>query len=134
MSIIWQVVQRPSYKPQSTIKEGKRWNFETYVSLHKEQHQILQQLEDDHGYKGVDEGTKVRYLLAGIKTDKLNTIKGQILGDPTLQRDFDHCVNLFKAFLEQVSNDRTQTFNVSRVDTQDGKPKGRGPFKSKKWV
>ena len=121
----------------SYTKEGKRWNFESYVSLHKEQHQILQQLEDDHQYKGIDEGSKVRFLLAGIKMDKLNTIKAQILGDPLLQTNFDRCVDLFKAFLEQVANDRTQTFNVSRVDTRgDGKGRnnnGKGP-KGKKWV
>ena len=63
-------IQRTSY-----THETKRWNFESYVSVHKEQHQILQQLKDDHGYKGLDEGTKVRHLLAGIKADKLNTIK-----------------------------------------------------------
>jgi hypothetical protein len=68
--------------------ESKRFNFESYVSIHKEQHQILEQLEEDHGYKGIDEGTKVRYLLSGIKTDKLNTFEGQILGDPSLQTDF----------------------------------------------
>ena len=118
----------------SYTKEGKRWNFETYVSLHKEQHQILQQLEDDHQYKGIDEGSKDRFLLAGIKTDKLNTIKAQILGDPSLQTNFDRCIDLFKAFLEQVSNDRTQTFNVSRVGTQSegrGKQKGKGSFKGR---
>jgi hypothetical protein len=117
--------------------ESKRFNFESYVSIHKEQHQILEQLEEDHGYKGMDEGTKVRHLLNGIKTDKLNVIKGQILGDPTLQTDFDRCVNLFKAYLEQVATDRSQTFNVSRVaihDDGDNKnPKGKRD-KNGKWV
>jgi hypothetical protein len=78
----------------------------------------------------------VRYLLSGIKTDKLNTIKGQILGDPSLQTGFNRCVNLFKAYLEQVANDRSQTFNVSRVAVrQDGdqKPKARRD-KGGKWV
>jgi hypothetical protein len=116
-------------------KEGKRWNFETYVSAHKEQHQILEQLEMDYGYRGMDEGSKVRHLISGIQTDKLSTIKGQILGDPALQRDFDGCVNLFKAYLEQVANDRRQTFNVSCVGTNDdgrkpndraGRPTGKG--------
>jgi hypothetical protein len=88
-------------------KEGKRWNFE--ASGHKEQHQILEQLEKDYGYKCMDKGTKVRHLIAGIQTDKLETIKGQILGTPTLQHDFDGCVNLFKAFLQQVAKDRGQT-------------------------
>jgi hypothetical protein len=120
-------------------KETKRWNFESYVSTHKDQHQILQQLEEDHGYKGMDDGTKVRFLLAGIKTNSLDTIKAQILGDPTMQQDFDRCVDLFKSFLEQVAtSERTNTFNVSRVGTAaaegDKKGKGKGPFKSRKWV
>ena len=81
-------------------KEGKRWNFESYVSLHKEQHQILQQLELDHGYKGIDDGTKVQFLLDGIKSEKLNTVKAQIFSSSDLQTDFDRCVDLFKSFLE----------------------------------
>jgi hypothetical protein len=44
-------------------KEGKWWNFETYVSTHKEQHQILEQLETDYGYSGMDDGSKVRHLI-----------------------------------------------------------------------
>jgi hypothetical protein len=85
-------------------------------------------LEEDHGYKGIDKGTEVRYLLSGIKTDKLNTFKGQILGDPSLQTDFDRCFNLFKAYLEQVANNRSQTSNVSRVAVREDdnkKPKAR---------
>jgi hypothetical protein len=31
-------------------KEGKHWNFKTYVSGHKEQHQILEQLEVEAPY------------------------------------------------------------------------------------
>ena len=123
-------------KLQSTTysKEGKRWNFETYVSLHKELHQILQQLELDHGYKGIDDGTKVRFLLDGIKSDKLNTVKAQIFSSPEFQTDFDRCVDLFKSFLEQVSTDRNQTFNVSRVGARDDDSKKRVTFKNKKWV
>jgi hypothetical protein len=104
--------------------------------MHKEQHQILKQLEEDHGYKGIGKGTKVRYLLSGIKTNKLNTVKGQILGDPSLQTDFDRCVNLFKAYLKQVANYPSQTINVSRVavrEDNDNKPKARRD-KGGKWV
>jgi hypothetical protein len=123
-------VNKMASKAEKTIaklvytKEGKRWNFEAYVSGYKEQHQILEQLEMDYGYKCMDEGAKVRHLIAGIQTDKLNTIKGQILMTSTLQRDFDGCINLFKAFLQQVANDRGQTFNVSHVSTDDGNRKG----------
>ena len=41
--------------------ERKGWNFEKYVTAHKEQHTILQGLEE-HGYKGIDERSKVRSL------------------------------------------------------------------------
>jgi hypothetical protein len=103
-------------------KEGKLWNFATYVSGHKEQHQILEQLEVNSGYNGLDDGPKVRHLSTGIHTDKLDTTKGQILGNPALQRDFDGCVNIFKAVLLQVANDQGQTFNASYLETdRDGK-------------
>lgn len=105
-----------------------------YVSLHKAQHQVLQQLKDEHDYKGLDEGTRVRHLLAGIKENKLGTIKTR---DLHKFKGTHPCrpiliVDLFKSFLEQVANDSTQTFNVSCVRTAgegSRQKKGKG-----KWV
>ena len=41
--------------------ETRYWNFEKYASLHKEQHNILESL-NKHGYTGIDQKSKVRYL------------------------------------------------------------------------
>ena len=36
--------------------EGRHWDFERYVTLHKEQHTILEGLKE-YGYAGMDEGS-----------------------------------------------------------------------------
>ena len=99
-------------------REGKRWNFEKYVRLHVEQHSILEGLVE-HGYSGIDDRSKVRFLLAGIKTDRLNAVKTQIMANPALRTDFAGCVTLFQDFISQVqsSNQEAATFNVSAVGT-----------------
>jgi hypothetical protein len=53
----------------STLYNGetKRFTWETYVRIHTEQHSFLNGLKD-YGYAGIDDSSKVRYLLKGIKT------------------------------------------------------------------
>ena len=80
--------------------EQRRWNFERYVKVHVDQHSILEGLTD-HGYSGIDVRSKVRYLLAGIKTTSLDPVRTRILSDATLRQDFDACVNLFNDFIKQ---------------------------------
>ena len=46
--------------------EGCCWDFERYATLHKEQHAFLEGLKE-YGYEGMDEGSKTRHLLSGIK-------------------------------------------------------------------
>ena len=75
--------------------EKKRWNFESYVSLMKEKHQILHQLEE-HGHSNMDEGSKVHILNHGIQTDKLNNVKTQILDNPALRNDLDYAARCIK--------------------------------------
>ena len=85
--------------------ERRHWTFEKYVMLHKDQHSILEGLIK-HSYAGIDEHSKVRYLLDGIKMDDLNMIKGQILATAALHNDFDACVTLFRDYLLQVKADK----------------------------
>lgn len=94
--------------------EKRRWNFESYVTMQKEQHEILQDLME-YGYAGIDEGTKVRYLSDGIKTTELDVCKAQILASPALQQNFDECVTLYKDFLRGRSKD--PTLNISELAT-----------------
>jgi len=67
--------------------ERRNWNFEKYVTTHKEQHHVLLSLET-HGYKGIDERSKVRYLNDGIKTSRLDTVKATILSSSEYRSNF----------------------------------------------
>ena len=96
--------------------EKRRWNFERYVSLHKRQHQILEDLKQ-LGHAGIDPRSKVRHLLNGIKTDKLDVVKSQILASTALHNDFDACVTLFKDFIQQTTGSINPTWNVSAAKT-----------------
>jgi hypothetical protein len=56
-------------KLTSTLYNGekKRFTWLTYVRIHTEQHSVLNGLKD-YGYSGIDDSSKVRHLLKGIKT------------------------------------------------------------------
>ena len=60
-------------KLKSTVYNGeqRRWDFERYVNVHKQQHSIMEGLVE-HGYTGIDPQSKVRFLLDGIKSDKFD--------------------------------------------------------------
>ena len=100
--------------------EKKRWSFEKYVKLHVDQHAILNGLTD-HGYSGIDDRSKVRHLMDGIKTKELDSVKTQILASANLRSDFDSCVTLYKDFLSQMKSTSVETeLNVSSVTQVEG--------------
>ena len=113
---------------QTTVYNGemKRWDFEKFVNLHKQQHSILDGLVL-HGYAGIDERSKVRHLVEGIKTDKLDTIKGQILASAELRSSFDKCVTLFQDFIRQQTKTKSySTLTIAEVSRTDNKRKASG--------
>ena len=57
--------------------ETRRREFERYETVHQEQHTFLDGLFQ-HGYAGIDEQSKTRYLMNGIKTIALDTVKTQL--------------------------------------------------------
>ena len=97
--------------------EKRHWNFERYVRMHQDQHTILQSLIQ-HGYAGIDERSKVRHLLDGIKTNELDTVKGQIWASPTLQNSFDDCVTLFQDFINNKRIATTRTSTIASIGTK----------------
>ena len=107
-------------KLQSTGYSGekRRWNFEKFVKVHVDQHAILEGLTE-HSYAGIDERSKVRHLLAGIKTDRLDTVKTRIMSDAVLRSDFDACVNLFQDFIQQ-SGQEVRDAHVAAFRTGGG--------------
>ena len=104
-------------KDSSNHGEKRRWNFERYVRMHQDQHTILQSLVQ-HGYAGIDERSKVRYLLDRIKTSELDTAKGQIWASPALQANFDDCVTLFQDFINNKKTATTRTSTIASIGTK----------------
>ena len=89
-------------KLKNSSYQGKRrrWNFEKFVHMQVEQHEILNGLTK-YGYSGIDDGSKVRYLLGGIKTKDLDPVKVQIMASPGLREDYEGCVNLHQDYIAQ---------------------------------
>jgi hypothetical protein len=67
--------------------ENKRFTWQTYVSVHTEKHSVLNGLKY-YGYAGIDDLSKVRHLLKGIKTTELDVCKTQVLASPSLRDSF----------------------------------------------
>ena len=101
-------------KDSSYHGEKRCWNFEKYVQMHQDQHMILQSL----GYAGIDEWSKVRHLLDGIKTNELDTAKGQIWASPALQNNFDDCITLFQDFINNKQTATTHTSTIASIGTK----------------
>ena len=62
--------------------------FEKYATLHKYQHNILESLKE-HGYTGIEQQSKVRYLSEGAKTTSLYPVKTRIISYESLRQDCD---------------------------------------------
>jgi hypothetical protein len=80
--------------------ERKKLTWQTYVQIHAGQHAVLNGLTD-YGYSGIDNGTKVRTLMMGIKTDCLYTMKAAVLASPALRTNYPDDVTLYGEFIKQ---------------------------------
>jgi hypothetical protein len=89
-------------KLTSTLYNGekKRVTWETYVRIHTEHHSVLNGLKY-YGYAGIDDSSKVRHLLKGIKTTELDVCKMQVMASPSLRDDFTATVELYSNFIKQ---------------------------------
>jgi hypothetical protein len=74
--------------------EKKRFTWETYLRIHTEQHSVLNGLKD-YGYAGIDDSSKVRHLIKGIKTSEFIVCKAQVMASPSLRDDFAATVELY---------------------------------------
>ena len=106
--------------------ETRRWNFEKYVNKHVELWNVAEDLKV-YGYSGIDPTSRVRRLLSGIKTDKLQNVKVNILASTSLQGDFDRCVCLFKDFIAQMKADSSSSGTAQIAATgSSSQNRGRG--------
>jgi hypothetical protein len=106
--------------------ENRRWNMQRYVTAHVECYNILDGLKE-YGFSGMDEATRVRKFVTGIKTDKLDAIRAAILANPSLS--FDKVTRLYKDHIAMTQSlnptpqDQRQVSNVraggSSVEVED---------------
>ena len=101
--------------------ESSRFTFDKLTDIHKEAHTRLQALEA-YGYQGIDEGTKIRYLLNAITDPSLKTVKELIRGNPAFTT-FDEAVRRIKDTIvsEAPNNKRLRTI-ASLQKNDDIKP------------
>ena len=92
--------------------EKRNWILEKYVTLHKEQHNTIESLKE-HGYTGINQRSKFRYISKGIKTTGLDSFKICIMSDESLCQDFDRCVTVYKAIVKQSSMDNRQSLGIA---------------------
>ena len=113
-------------KNSSYQGECCHWNFERFVRMQVEQHEILNSLTK-YGYSGIDDGSKVCYLLGGFKTKDLDPVKVQIMASPGLRQDYEGCVNLYQDYIAQHAPTQ-HDYNVSQVRSskKDGGGKRHG--------
>jgi hypothetical protein len=102
--------------------EQHQWNFKKYALMHLKQHLILEALMA-HGYMGINPGSKVRHLNAGIKTTQLNAVRTRIILDENLHVDFSRCVTLYKDFVKQSTQTTKAQLGIAAMSVNNG---GRG--------
>ena len=102
-------------------KENRNWTFKKYANLFKQQHNILESLKEQ-GYIGIDEQSNVRYLIEGINTTYLDSVKIRNISDESLCQDFDGCVTLYNNFVKKLSVDNRQLLGivVSSINNASG--------------
>ena len=107
---------------QKLDEEKKAWNWKKYVAQHVKYHNILGNLME-YGYQELDPGSKVRYLLNGVRCDKLSTVVVAVrVHSDKYEKDFD----AVSAFLTQYIDKRAPTPSVNVPCTPD-MPSGRRP-------
>jgi hypothetical protein len=83
------------------------------VRIHTEQHSVLSGFKD-YVYAGIDDSSKVRHLLKGIKTTELDVCKTQVMASLSIRDDFSATVELYSTFIKQMKAENPQ-LNVSEV-------------------
>jgi hypothetical protein len=80
--------------------ERKKWTWEKYVHIHADQHAVLNGLTE-YRYSSIDNGTKVRKLMVGIKTEALDTVKAAVMASSALRTNYPDVVTLYGDFIKQ---------------------------------
>ena len=73
--------------------ERKRWDWDKYIALNKEQHDIMESLIG-YDYSGMNNGTKVCHFFQSIKSNELEATVNVVRAQPgKYGRDFNTMVS-----------------------------------------
>ena len=87
------------------------------MQIHEEAHAQLEALEE-HGYKGLDEGTKIRHLLESITCLKLKTAKEVVMSNKEYNT-FEKAVRRLRDSVEPLEASRPgRSRQIAAVDRQ----------------
>ena len=80
---------------------------------------------EGHGYSCIDDRAKVRHLIDGIKNEKLEVVKTQVIAYPDLRQYFTGMCSLFSDYIKQCKGMNYPFRNISEVSAGSGRG-GRG--------
>jgi len=100
--------------------EKKRFSFETYVTIHQEAYEDLEQYGEH-----VSEEKRVRDLLQGIKDPSINAAKEAILANANLRSNFMSAVTHLATSL-QLNLSLQDSRNIGSITSGSGR-NHRGP-------
>jgi hypothetical protein len=92
--------------------ERKKWIWENYVKIHAQQQHVVLKGLTDYGYSGINNGTKVRNMMVGIKTDYLDTVEAAVLASPAVRTNYPDVFNLYGDFIKQKKSE-SASMNMS---------------------
>ena len=98
--------------------DKRNFTFQKYIDKHVEFYNILQGLKE-HGYHGVDDDTRVRKFVEGVKTPLLDVPCSRCSGKPGLT--FETAVRTFLDYIQQRfphGVGRTDPRSISQVDVE----------------
>ena len=102
--------------------ERKEWDWDKYVIIHKEQHAIMESLLD-YGCSGMDNGTKVRHFLQGIKSPELDAAVNVVWVQPEKYgTDFDATMSYLGQMVTKNGLTK-QSVCIAKMGSQPVKPK-----------
>ena len=108
--------------------EHKRFNFERYVKIQKDQHHILEGIKY-HGHVRIIPRSQVRHFIEGIKITQFDAFKAEIMATASLRTDYDGCVSLYKTFINHSKKASPSDLNISGERSSNHKGGGQNKRK-----
>jgi hypothetical protein len=105
--------------------EQKYWDWSRYTDAHIKQHTIAKNLME-HGYRGLEERSKVHHLLTGIQDNAVKLMVCQVLAMREEEKTFTTCLALFADFIRHLKQNPSNMRHVSKLGSA-GQGGGRGP-------